>query len=70
MTTPRSTFRLPDLKRALNAAASFGYSIELDLATGRMLFNKQGLSVVSPALSASDTPPDVLAELEAKLGRG
>jgi hypothetical protein len=66
----RSAFRLPDLKRVLHAASGAGFDVELDPATGRVLFSKS--TAVKPGVQrlATDTPPDVLAELEAKLGRG
>lgn len=66
----RTGLRLPELKRVLNAAACAGFNVELDPATGRVLFSKSG--AVQPGVQrlATDTPPDVLAELEAKLGRG
>lgn len=66
----RSAFRLPDLKRALQAAALAGFNVELDPSTGRVLFSRStGVGEAVQRL-ATDTPPDVLAELEAKLGRG
>jgi hypothetical protein len=66
----RSAFRLPDLKRVLNAAAGAGFNVELDPATGRVLFSKSAATQSGVQRLATDTPPDVLAELEAKLGRG